>query len=338
MLVIDKLETLIANGGLVLPPGRGSEFFAGCLESVEEPPELVVHVVTCEVPTLSDGDVAAWMRQALAHFPDARHCIVSLACLGFYAALMHVHKTGVRSAVVLVMDAPFTQTQSMLDALGMGSGDGADNMVSQEGVAFIHLLDKAAGQISPADLVIEEWSVVAKAQGMARSAEFMAKVGTVLRTGLPSGGNLVSFEIGSQWARKLFSWFEQDIQPRLQPLRILASSERDCMHRLSVKPLLEIERYRHILKQDRMLAICALGAGGRFGFLKLAMGRGAIASPARPIAKTVERPPVDFANNEIRVPHESGYLFAASEYRGIDNMYFHWPVHCVGNVAMLESD
>jgi hypothetical protein len=330
-LVLDSLRTLVPDGLLALPAGAGLRFFADCLDGVGTPPALVIHVLTCEAGSLADDSVAGIVRQAMHRFPEAHHCIVGLACLGFYAALMHVRQSRPRSAIVQVIDAPLARTQAMLDTLGMGAG--ADSMVAQESLAFLQLRHAATSRLAPADIVVRDSVVVAKPAGMAGSLAFMARIDAALRAGLPHGGDLVSFEIGSPWSRRLHAWFERDVRPRLPPLRWLASSESDSLHRLSVKPLLEIEHYRAALEQGGALALCTLGAGGRFGLLTLASGAAVMAGDHGwrgvapwPASQAVQRAPVTLDADLPRIPAESGYLFAAPDYRGIDNLYFYWPV------------
>lgn len=324
MLVLNSIRHQIPDTGLGLAPGCARQFFRDCLAQIDTPPELVIYATTGEAKLLRQPGVAEIVQSSMKQFPHAQHELVSLGCLGLHSALLHVVHSQARSALVLLVEISLEYGQDEMNQQGLGV-DG-DDMVGQEGVGFLDISRKAPAEILASDIIIENCCILAKPHGMVGLRRLMQKISQLLTQYTPDHASMVSFRLGSRWAGQLLAAFERMVLPKLPPFTVLPSSEQDQLHRLSLKPLLEIALYQDVLMREGKLAISSLGAGGRFGFIQLAMGSRPATSAWSGLPQPAVRDAIRFNGNGFHPPVEADYLVFDPNYQIIDDAYFCWSI------------
>lgn len=324
MLVLNSLLHQIPDTGLGLAPGYARQFFRECLAQTQTEPELVIYATTGEAKLLHQPGVAEIVQASIKQFPHAQHELVSLGCLGLHAALLHVAQSQARSALVLLVEISLEYGQDEMNQEGLGV-DG-DDMIGQESVGFLDISRKSPAEITASDIVIEDCCILAKPHGMVGLRRLMQKISQLLVKNTPDHPSLVSFRLGSRWAAQLLAAFERMVLPKLPPFTVLPSSEQDQLHRLSLKPLLEMVQYQEVLMREGKLAISSLGAGGRFGFILLAMGSMHVASAWSGVPQPVVREAICFDGEGFHPPAETQYLVFDPDHQIVDDAYFCWSI------------
>lgn len=301
------------------------------------PPELVLHVIACEADFLHLPAVAALAASILERWPQAVHQVVSLGCLGLYAAIQQVQQLKPRSACIYVYEIPGDQMQRHFDALGIGcEGDG---MQAEEGLACLSLVRSDADVALPGDLQILDCRILAKEGSVSGTRRMLAELESSLAEQLPGLDHWVMFDVPSHWSRMLRRWFDGKFGGRFdaasERVRMIASSEQGRGHRLSYKPAAELALHRTQVAPGQRLGIGSVGIGGRFAWLAVrAVSSDEVwrmPSPEvhRPSARGMPRGQGSVAlgtHPVFELPQQPGLRCVDEQYLGASDTYFVWPL------------
>lgn len=319
------------------------------LKQADTEVDAVIMASSSDLTFLACAHSQACLLDIFEAFPEAQHDIITQGCLGLYAAVLHfIQDTKIQSALVVMLESPYESLQGGLNASSLGRAFGQDGMLANPGVGICRLQKKEACQVAEDDLVIDVSEIIAKGRGLNGNAIFLKRIIDrvhELHRDIPA--KMVSFEIKAD----LSMLFMKFLQPELNRLGLgdcwLPSFEQDALHVFSLKPLVEIERYRAHLGQSPLIAF-GLGAGGRLGVLRVSSGTRFkdmmqarshdAAAPSgvwpgqMPVA--IEQPLLELYEQTLAaieaVAPESEYyqrgkdimLTLAKAHLGIDNLYF----------------
>lgn len=297
------------------------------------PPELVLHVIACEADFLRLPTVAALATSILARWPQAVHQVVSLGCLGLYAAIQQVQHLKPRSACIYIYELPGDQMQRHFDALGIGqTGDG---MQAEEGIACLSLVRSDADVALPGDLQILDCQILAKQGSVSGTRRMLAELETSLAERWPTLDHWVMFDVPSHWSRMLRRWFDGRFGATSEAPNLIASSEQGCGHRLSYKPAAELALHRAQVAPGQQLGIGSVGIGGRFAWLALrAVSSDEVWRMPAPNATQVSPRGVPRSQGSVALdtqpvferPQAPGLRCVDEHYLGASNTYFVWPL------------
>jgi hypothetical protein len=258
---------------------------------------------------------------------------VSIGCAGLFAGILEFERSGAMRARLLLLERPAAFVQATLDASGLGAG--GDGFIAQDAACIVELgRDLQAGALR-----VAACELLARESTLAGTAKFAARVGGHLCRLLRRypGCRLVSFDNGSEWARRLAQMLMALSGGDGLPLVSgwLPTVEVEMRHFMTVRPVLDLIAHRQHARTAPLVMTC-LGAGGRFGILAL--------TPDAKSAEPCERqereqrrarvePPLDLgtlsltrSGQPMALPR-SQMLYTRKEYYGRDNFYFKWTIY-----------
>lgn len=346
-VTIDCIDVLITPD-----VAQHQSFFAQHLDALKQANrdvDAVIMASSSDLTFLACGHSQACLLEIFEAFPEAQHDIITQGCLGLYASVLHfIQDTKIQSALVVMLETPYESLQGGLNASSLGRAFGQDGMLANPGVGICRLQKKEAGQVAEDDLVIDVSEIIAKGRGLNGNAIFLKRIIDrvhELHRDIPA--KMVSFEIKAD----LSMLFMKFLQPELNRLGLgacwLPSIEQDALHVFSLKPLMEIQRYKAHLEHSPLIAF-GLGAGGRLGVLRVSRGArykeklSAVSLNTAEITGvwpgqmpvTIEQPLLELYQQTIAaieaVATEEAYyqrgkdmmLTLNKSYLGIDNLYF----------------
>lgn len=297
-------------------------------------PELVLHVISCEATLLGHPVTAAVANAVMAHWPEAVHQVVSLGCLGLYAAVRQVRAQQPRAALVFVYEVPGDLVQHRLDGLGLGVGADPRGMVAEEGIACIPLQREDVATAGPGDLRLLECEIVAKRPTISGTRQMLQDLDQRLRPLLPTLDHWIMFDVRAHWSNFLVRWFNARFCDELARVNVLPSSEPGREHRLSYKPALELATHRGQVEPQQRLGVSSVGVGGRFGWMVFSATALAPSAPAAvPTGEGRRGRAARWQPRGSATGHETlgatagdGLLCAEPRHMGQRNAYFVWPL------------
>lgn len=285
-------------------------------------PEYVYVVSAGEAHVLLDPEVL----QAVVELDERGHHIqfVGSACTSFHAAVLAFQASDQVDALVINLELNKPHQQACLDSLGIGTAQGQDGLNVRTGVAATWLTRRYD---EDAIAKIVRCDILSQAPGLNGTHELVRKMYRMVKK---EQAQVVSFDIQSRWAKALMkAW------PNGETEHWLPSIEGDGDHVLSLKPLLEIERYFKA-SNDQVHFLFTLGGGGRVGSLAVVN----IDSERQLLPRVVhhERLPLHDALNNFMQAHDqkdnletpflswirSAMTYPDKQYRGRHNQIFHW--------------
>ncbi|MGP8431858.1 hypothetical protein ACT2FY_00770 [Paraburkholderia fungorum] len=268
-------------------------------------------------PAAIDAIDAAW---PLPHAGAAR--FVSIGCAGLFAGILEFERSGAQRARLLLLESPAGFVQATLDLAGLGAG--GDGFVAQDVACIVEL----SRDPQPGALRVAECRLLAREPTLAGTAKLASRIRANLLELLRRypGSALVSFDNGSEWARRLAQMLAalcgEEGLPRVGAW--LPTVEVELRHFMTVRPVLDLIAHRQ-RAQTAPLVLTCLGAGGRFGLLAL-VPDSAVAAPRENGVPPLELGTVTPVRGDAAPLGQalSSMLYTREEYYGRDDFYFKW--------------
>lgn len=290
-------------------------------------PRLIYIVSAGEVNVLLDRYVIRF----IADLEDVGHDIFFLgsACTSFHAAILSYSTRKESEALIINLEVARDRQQECLDALGVGIKPGQDGLKVTTGVAVTWICRDYQSQsicrISSCSILSQHPSL----NGAQHLINNLSKITSIIAE--QDTSRVVSFNIASRWAKCLLKGFSC-----IEKACWLPSIEDDGKHYLSLKPLIEINKY-FLDEGFEKLVVITLGGGGRAGCLTIerpfAGQNGLVSRLINTKTLSLEEAYTDFS-----VAWHIGYIrggnhllhirnalqYPKKKYRGKVNQIFHW--------------
>ncbi|WP_226647814.1 hypothetical protein [Microbulbifer variabilis] len=279
----------------------------------------------------------------LAQLEEAGHNIqfVGSACTSFHAALLSYSKRQEEDALIINLELGKERQQECLDALGIGVKAGQDGLDVITGVAVCwlskHYHAESVCQISSCD-------ILSQAPTLSGAHELVQSLKKIMTTDFSHSCRIVSFDIQSRWAKGLLKGFSREEKSQWLP-----SSELDGQHYLSIKPIVEINKYC-LESEVENLWIITLGGGGRAGCLRVhrtprmegqllsRLVHTETLSLEEAYANFTAAQNIEGAHGQDYLPHVRGaMIYPQKKYRGRHNQIFHWVLGSGSWRSLLEN-
>ena len=305
------------------------------LDQYTDLPEQVYVVSAGEAHVLLDPKVL----EAVVELDERGHHIqfVGSACTSFHAAVLAFQASHQTDALVINLELNKQYQQACLDSLGIGTGQGQDGLNVRTGVA-ITWLTRTYDEGAIAKIV--RCDILSQTSGLNGTHKLVRNMHDMV---IKENAQVVSFDIQSRWAKALIkAW------PHHETEHWLPSIEQGGDHVLSLKPLLEIQRYFSV-DNEQPLFLFTLGGGGRVGSLLVVD----IDSERKLLPREVqhEHLPLPDAFNDFIQAHDhklnqetpflswvrSAMTYPEKQYRGQDNQIFHWYMESLSWKSLLTS-
>ena len=289
-------------------------------------------VSAAEVKVLLDRRISDFIARLQRDY-KIKVKIVSAACTSVHAALLDFNQSDFKSAFIFVLELNREIQQGCLNSLGIGNEKEQDGLQVTPGVGLVHV----SKETNSSGLYISGCEILSQEIGISGTTKLLSNIIGRLNN-ISKKAKCVSFDIRSDWCKSLMCGLE--VSKCKHPVESwLPSVEENEAHFLSLKPILEIEKYRSLIKLDPIF-IMTLGGGGRVGCLLI------YDNDNRKIEKLDCREPDLLAsktNFDLRSDYEkyrhalaakskSDYYLGVSQalkypqkqYRGMTNHYFEW--------------
>lgn len=235
------------------------------LEGALARPDLVVVTSSAELYLVSGPEGGDFLEFVRSKFAGAALHFSSQACLGLYAGMLDFYASSHRSMLILLLESPADYPQYCLDAVGAGAG--GDELSARDACGFAFFEKRHRDELKDDDLLVESCSIFTQAAGLTGTTNLVREIAATMRAFQGRGSlKTVSFAIHSRWSNQILKAFARRLPAALGPETWLDSSEPERAHFLSLKPILELNRYQDRL-EEAFLFIPTLGAAGRFGSL-----------------------------------------------------------------------
>lgn len=290
-----------------------------------------------DIVIISAGEVKPLLNPLIQQFclqlEQQQHChvhFISAACTSLHAAILDFNHHQVIERLIITLELDQSLQQGCLNALGIGIEPEQDGLEVIDGVGYC-LIEKT--QPDEHSLVIEDCVILSQPMGMTGIQKLINLTCEYMQQ-LPEKTRAVSFDICSNWGKKLIKGMDNRLIDAHRSKHWLPSAEQHNHHFLSLKPTLELQRYEHHLEQGNLL-LMTLGGGGRIGCLRISRGVTDIRMQAK--ATYTEHSLSDDINSyhyavSIQDCCVDTYYQGVKDtlkypqhcYRGINNHYFRW--------------
>jgi hypothetical protein len=308
-------DTVVCIAALeLLDPDRPLEELAikGFWGNSAAPAEIYL-ASSCEGNILEAPRTQQTLRAMQKCFQGIPVSLVHQGCASFYAAVLRFAASASHRVLVLCDENDVGLGQSCLDTAGIGIGAVEQGLRAASGRALVLLERKPMTAVAHDEVCVRECRIFAKQRGMQGTQLILQQIRILLeettRDGLPA---VVSFSIDAPWSRSLLHGLDTLAN------HWLPSAESATNHLLSLKPLRELRKHRHLLKH-RDLLLMTLSGGGRFGFLRVTRSATAANAHALPV-------PEEIHLAEESVPRASRGVrpinYVDLAYRGIHDLVF----------------
>ena len=304
------------------------------LDELSEKPKQVIFVSAGEIKPLLNPDILAFCEN-ISHNFQCRADFISAACTSLHASIFHFNNSNSNNCLVILLELDQTLQQGCLNALGVGDSDGQDGLTVNDCVGFC-LLEKRVARDQ--DIVIEQCQIFSQPSGISGMSKLLNQLMVHIEN-VQSEGLFVSFDINSVWGEKLKSALKSRLNKLAKPTYWLSSIETDQRHYLSLKPILELNNYRHQLRK-KPLTILTLGGGGRVGSLKLSINTrnkshiddASFNEFCLTTDQAIYQQSLKVKPYSIQAYHaivKATLKYPQHQYRGINNHYFRWPLNLI---------
>ncbi|MDR2031422.1 MAG: hypothetical protein LBP86_04000 [Azoarcus sp.] len=229
-------------------------------------PQCIFYASSAELGVMSEPDNLRGTAMLRHIYPSARHVFVSMGCLGLHAAILEILRAGVEDALLFLIESPLPYIQARFDASGIGLG--GEGMLAAGGAAFLYFARGADAD----SLEVASTAILAKPGVPLGTAQLLGKLKEYIGQLVARQGAIdtVSFWNRSRWCDYLSRGFDSMVRPLFPPESALLDSleTTEDIHYMTLKPLLEIQRYWPGRKAHPLL-LMTLGAGGRIGALEV---------------------------------------------------------------------
>lgn len=236
------------------------------LSKLDHIPQDIVIISAGEVKPLLNPLIQQFCLQLEQQHHGHVH-FISAACTSLHAAILDFNHHAVCERLIITLELDQSLQQGCLNALGIGIEPEQDGLKVIDGVGFC-----IVSKETPDDnaLVIEDCVILSQPTGMTGIQKLITLVCEHLNQ-LPENCRPVSFDISSNWGKKLIKGLDNRLDAHLCSEHWLDSAEQHNHHFLSLKPTLELQSYETHLEQGNLL-LMTLGGGGRLGCLRISRG------------------------------------------------------------------
>lgn len=239
------------------------------LLEAEPHPDMVYYCSSSEVYCWHDPLTRTLGNALREAYADVPHRLISQGCLSFLGLILDfTSRRDVTDAIVVVSE-PEHLTQHLMDCIGIGRTNGADSLIHAPALGAVRL--RKAPQPDPeTDAVyIAGCDILSKRPGVSATVSLVDRLVDILRQPTHQTPRpVVSFQTQSSFSTHLLDLAQHKLARAQAPIRWLDSIDAGDWHYMSMKPMLELQRYRDVLA-DGELTLAVLGVGGRFGVLDL---------------------------------------------------------------------
>ncbi|PAJ74541.1 hypothetical protein CJF42_09980 [Pseudoalteromonas sp. NBT06-2] len=311
------------------------------LATLTEKPEQVIFVSAGEVKPLLNPDILAFCEDITRNF-QCKTDFISAACTSLHASIFHFNSSLSNNCLVILLELDQKLQQGCLNALGVGNSENQDGLTVNDCIGFC-FLEKRAALIQ--EIVIEQCQIFSQPTGIPGMPKLLNQLVTHIEN-VQSDGFFVSFDISSVWGGKLKAALKNRLKKSEKTTCWLSSIETDHRHYLSLKPILELNNYRHQLNK-KPLTLFTLGGGGRVGSLRLSINtcnKSQIDDASfNEFCLTTDRAlyqqSINVKPHSLQAYHaivKATLKYPQLQYRGINNHYFRWPLNSI-NQAGVKS-
>lgn len=286
---------------------------------------------------VSAGECALLANQAVFEFCQklAQHTqtqFISAACTSIHAAILDFYHSDEQSCTIIALELNQSRQQDCLDALDIGISCIEDGLDVVPSCAILRLTKQSEQSTNSPAYYIHDCQILSQQAGMRGTTDLVKRLSQYIGQ---SEGRKVSFAISSKWGLSVLNGVDAKIKPNW-----LASAEQDQKHYLSVKPILELQRYQQQLQAVPLLLI-TLGGGGRVGLLQLSTSKQYNTTQELTLPqssfemhdiqqdidkfKTAEHLKVNNIVDSYQLIRNT-LKYPRSRYRGMDNHYFKWSI------------
>lgn len=231
------------------------------------PPESIILSSSSELFILTAPEAKSFMQAVCSMFPKASVRFSSLACLGFYAAVLDFLQSGDRNALVLLLETPGFLPQYCLNAIG--AGQGGIGLNAQEGFAVAYLEKIPRERLKVGMMIVNDCQIFGQPEKINGVLKCIRKsADCIMRLQSEFHSKIVSFELPLQWSEQMLKGFRRTLSDPHKPENWLKGCETEARHYLTLKPIMELSLHKDVLKETGLITL-TLGAGGRLGLLQV---------------------------------------------------------------------
>ncbi len=246
-------------------------------------PDLVIVASSGEFLTFSTAAGNLLLLRIRNALKDIPLTIVALGCLGFHACILEINRRESKCALIILFEYPTELNQLNLNSLGVGK----EGLRARGGAALL-LVGKQGLTTRPEKRMLIGQAVIFGSRpglfGMLGLAEQLANY--LRRVPHGPGCAVMSFELPISFSRRLVALLNRLLEAKLRPVNWLESSELDGIHRLTIKPVLEMQE--HIHGKFAAATILSLGGGGRVGCVQVGCTEQIRSLPGMPRTRSIE--------------------------------------------------
>jgi len=230
-------------------------------------PESIILSSSSELFIFTAPEAKSFIHAVCRIFPKASVRFSSLACLGFYAAVLDFLQSGDRNSLVLLLETPRFLQQYCLNAINAERKDNSLN--AQEGFAVAYLEKIPRDRLKAGMMIVNDCQIFGQPEKINGILECIQKgADCIMRFQSELHSKIVSFELPVQWSDQMLKGFRQTLPDPYKPKNWLKGCETKSKHYMTLKPLLELSLYKDELKETGLISL-TLGAGGRLGLLQV---------------------------------------------------------------------
>jgi|TARA_B110000114_G_scaffold182383_1_gene221573 hypothetical protein len=297
-------------------------------------PEQIIFISAGEVKPLLNPQIFAFCETINNTF-QCEIDFVSAACASLHASIFHFNQSDANKCLVILLELDQELQQGCLNALGVGNTENQDGLTVNNCVGYC-LLEKRSALAQ--DIIIEQCQIFSQPAGILGMPKLLNQLVAHIETVI-AHGVFVSFDISSLWGEKLKAALTHRLKQFKTPTNWLSSIETDHQHYLSLKPILELQNYRHQLN-NKPFIILTLGGGGRVGSLQLTMNtlsqthikEASFNGFSLTEDHALYQQSLNVKTHSIQAYHaivKATLKYPQLQYRGINNHYFQWSLNLI---------
>ncbi|MFE8073094.1 hypothetical protein QQM79_18690 [Marinobacteraceae bacterium S3BR75-40.1] len=230
-------------------------------------PEILYYCSSSEVYCWHDPLTRHLGNELRKAYPDIPHRLVAQGCLSFFGLILDFCNHEAASEALVVVSEPENLTQHLMDCIGIGRTNGPDSLIHSPALGAVRLRKESVPTMDGQGVYIASCELLSKRQGVSATVGLVERlVDSLVRMNATSPKPVVSFQTQSSFSTHLLDLANHKLAHAQASIHWLDSIDAGDWHYMSMKPLLELQRYHHTL-QEGELAIAVLGVGGRFGIL-----------------------------------------------------------------------
>ena len=297
---------------------QGVEALVGATLNGYSDPDIIYFVSGSEHHGLNVGVGRRVITHLLERFPNAEAKVVHLGCIGVFAAMADFKSSCGTSAFVVCDESCEALSQRCLSVAGVGLGSPGGGLLAKAGMRTAMLSKSGEGRSG--SIEVTDLRIYAQAPGIEGTRKLLNTMRAAYQSLEDARIPVVSFAIDTPWCHALL----KDLQPKAGDMQWLPSAEQDRNHLMSLKPMIEIEKYREYVERSS-LAIVTLGLGGRVGIMRAGITNMEPALSDEHVFWPISLPAPELSSLEpdFVAPYRLKSLFSLDRtYKARDGLYF----------------